>query len=130
MISRQQLLLWFYLATPVFYLLDIIFGWDLRISFLDDRPGWKFAYYLFCMGIGLLMWKWRILEPILGIIEGGVNMLLLTLSVLLPYYAAIEAISSGETVQHPLNTFSIINYLISGLFLFISMRLHGSKAGL
>jgi hypothetical protein len=75
------------------------------------------------------MWKWRILEPVLGMIEGGVNMLLLTLSVLLPYYAAIDAISSGQAIETPLDAFSIINYLVSGLFLFISMQLRGVNSG-
>ena len=129
MASKQKLLLWFYLITPVFFLLDSLFGWNIRISSLDNYPGWKMLYYLFLLCIGLLMWKWQILEPILGLIEGGVNMLLLTLSVLLPYYAAIDAISSGQTIEKPLDAFSIINYLVSGLFLFISMQLRGVNSG-
>ena len=125
MLSKQQLLLWFYLATPLFLLIDSLLGWNIRISSLDNYPGWKMVYYLFLLCIGLLMWKWRVLEPVLGMIEGGVNMLLLTLSVLLPYYAAIDAISSGQAIETPLDAFSIINYLVSGLFLFISMQLRG-----
>ena len=128
MLNRRQLLLYFYLATPLFFLMDSLFGWNIRISSLDAHPAWKVSYYLFLLGIGFVMFKWPRIEPILGIIEGGVNMLLLTLSVLLPYYAAIDAISSGETIQNPLNNFSIINYLISGMFLFVSMRLHHSNA--
>jgi hypothetical protein len=129
MISKQQLLLWFYLATPLFFLLDSLLGWNIRISSLDNYPGWKMVYYLFLFCIGLLMWKWRILESILGLVEGGVNMLLLTLSVLLPYYAAIDAISSGQAIETPLDAYSIINYLVSGLFLFISMQLRGVISG-
>ncbi len=123
--NQKKLLLWFYLATPLFLLLDSLLGWNIRIASLDNYPGWKMLYYLFCLCIGLLMWKWQILEPVLGMVEGGVNMLLLTLSVLLPYYEAIDALSSGESVQTPLDSFSIINYLVSGLFLLISIRLRG-----
>jgi len=123
MINRQKVLLWFYLATPVFFLLDILFQWDVRVSFLDDNIGWKTLYYIFCFGIGYMMWKIPSLEYVFGIIEGGVNMLLLTLSVMLPYYAAIDAISSGSEVSNPLNTFSVINYIISGIFLLISIEL-------
>ena len=127
MLNQQQLLLGFYLGTPVFFLLDSLLGWNIRISSLDDYPGWKIIYYLFLMAIGVIMWKWKMLEPLLGIIEGGVNMLLLTLSVLLPYYKAIDALSSGQSIEHPLDSFSIINYLASGLFLVISMQLRHAK---
>jgi hypothetical protein len=125
--SIRQLLKWFYLASPVFFLIDIGLGWDIRISFLDHSPTWKAAYYLFCFSIGIMMWRWSMLEPILGIIEGGVNMLLLTLSVLLPYYQAIDAISSGEQITNPLNSGSIINYILTGIFLMISMQVRSIK---
>lgn len=121
--QTRQLLKWFYLMTPLFLLLDKLLGWDIRISFLDQQPAWKLAYYLFCFCIGILMWRWQQLEPILGIVEGGINLLILTLSILLPYYQAIDAISSGEQVINPLNAGSIMNYLLTGIFLLMSMNL-------
>jgi len=127
MVSKQKILLWFYLATPVFFLLDILFQWDFRISFLDNHTGWKMLYYAFCFAIGYMMWKLPALEYLLGTIEGGVNMLLLTLSVMLPYFDAIDSISSGLNVDKPLNTFAVTNYIITGAFLLISMELRKSK---
>jgi len=123
MFTKQKIILWFYLITPAFFLLDIMFSWDFRVSFLDDHLGWKIFYYAFCFVIGFLMWKLPSLEYVLGVIEGGVNMLLLTLSVMLPYYDAIDAISSGKTVDNPLNTFNVLNYIISGSILIMSMQL-------
>ncbi len=127
MLSRQQLLLGFYLTTPIFLLVDELFGWNIRIASLENYPVWKIIYYLFCMCVAGLMWKWKSLEPILGIIEGGINMLLLTLSVMLPYYRAIEAIADGHAVATPLDGFKIINYIISGLFVLISMQLRNTS---
>ena len=127
MLHKQKILLWYYIATPAFFLADIFLGWDMRASFLDDHQGWKYIYYLFCFCIGILMWKIPLLESVLGIIEGGVNILLLTLSVLVPYYAAIDAISSGVEVVNPMNHFSIINYLLTGSVLIISMQLRGAR---
>ena len=119
----RQYIMWFYLASPLFFLLDFAFGWDIRISFLDQNTAWKLAYYLFCFSVGILMWRWDVLKPILGIVEGGINILLLTLSVLLPYYQAIDAISSGEQITNPLDSGTLINYLLTGVFLIISMQL-------
>jgi len=120
--------MWFYLASPLFFLLDFAFGWDIRISFLDQNIAWKLAYYLFCFGVGILMWRWDALKPILGIVEGGINILLLTLSILLPYYQAIDAISSGKQIINPLDSGSLINYLLTGVFLIISMQLRTVRA--
>lgn len=120
---NQKLLMWFYLLSPFFLLIDIIFGWDLRVSFLDQHTGWKVTYYVFCFGIGVLMWRWNELEPILGLIEGGINLLLLTLSIFIPYYQMIDALSSGSQVDNPLDVATIINYLLTGTFLLITMQL-------
>ena len=125
-IDKKMALLWFYLATPVFVLLDLIFGWDMRVSFLDEHASWKYLYYLFCLAIGLLMWKQPALEAILGMVEGGVNMLLLTLSVMLPYYASIDLIANGEEIKNPLDNFGVLNYLLSGGFLLISMQMRNA----
>lgn len=73
------------------------------------------------------MWKLPALEYLSGTIEGGINMLLLTLSVMLPYFEAIDSISSGLDVDNPLNTFGVTNYIITGAFLLISMELRKSK---
>lgn len=121
--QTKQVLMWFYLLTPLFLLIDKLFGWDFRISFLDQHPGWKLAYYLFCFCIGFLMWRWQQWEAILGMIEGGINILLLTLSILLPYYQAIDALSSGVQLTNPLNSSSIANYLLTAIFLLLSMNL-------
>jgi len=128
-IDKKMALLWFYLATPVFVLLDLIFDWDIRVSFLDEHAGWKYLYYTFCLAIGLVMWKLPALEAILGMVEGGVNMLLLTLSVMLPYYASIDLIANGEEIKNPLDNFGIFNYLLSGCFLLISMQMRNLEAG-
>ena len=125
--GSAQVLKWIYLGTPVFLVLDLAFGWDIRVSFFDTHPGWKYGYYIFCFVIGFLMMKQPRLEPILGIIESGANILILSLSILVPYYAAIEAISSGEEFANPFNKYNFINYIFSGLIIMISMHVNQRK---
>ncbi|NOY66872.1 MAG: hypothetical protein GXP13_05635 [Gammaproteobacteria bacterium] len=127
MINKQKLILWFYLLTPAFFILDLLFSWDVRVSFLDDYTGWKILYYIFCFSIGLLMYRLPSLEYITGIIEGGVNILLLTLSVMLQYFNTIDNIGSSDEISNPLSITSVLNYLISGTFLLMTMQLHKSN---
>lgn len=123
----EQILRWIYLGTPLFLVLDLALGWDIRVSFFDTHPAWKYGYYIFCFCVGLLMIKMPRLEPIFGIIESGANILILSLSVLVPYYTAIEAISSGEEFANPFNRFNFINYIFSGVIIMISTHLNQIK---
>lgn len=127
--SIQKFLVWLYLASPLFFLLDIGTGIDIRVSFLDAHPGWKILYYLFCFGIGLVMYRYPALEAILGLVEGGVNVLALTLSILLPYYQMIEVAYSGGDTGRIYDQYTFINYAISGVIIFISLQLRSSKPG-
>ena len=123
-----MLILWLYLATPVFLLLDVILQWDIRVSFLDNHPALKYTYYLICFLFGMIMWKWPAIEPILAVVEGGINILLLTVSVIQPYYAAIDAIASGQTVTYEFGTLNVINYIISGTIVIVSLQIRSPKS--
>ena len=47
----------YYLATPVFILLDAVFGISIRIPFLDNAPALKYIYYMAVFFVGLIIAK-------------------------------------------------------------------------
>ena len=56
--KSAKLLLWYYAFTAVFMLLDYGFDLNVRLTFLDDQPAWRFAWYLFCFAsLGLMWWR-------------------------------------------------------------------------
>ena len=123
----KKILLWIYLSSPLFLLLDLGTGIDMRVSFLDAYSGWKVVYYIFCFAIGLVMYKVPSLEAILGLVEGGVNVLALSLSILLPYYQAIEQASNGVGTGHIYDQYTFFNYAISGGIIFFSLQIRAVK---
>ena len=93
--DRNRLLTGYYLATPAFWLLDLLVQAPIRAAALE-QPGWRFTYYVFAFACGLLC-RWRPrLAPVVGMAESSVNVLLLVLSVLLPIYSLPGQLESGR----------------------------------
>jgi len=103
----------YYDATLLFLLLDYGLDVNVRLSFLEESPAWRTAYYAFCILCAVLM-HWRPdLSVFIGMVEGLVTMLGLIFGMFLGYTLA-GASDSGEMLQ------VIVNYAISGFFAYLS----------
>lgn len=104
----------YYLATPLFVLLDLGFGANLRALALESLPGWKLAYYGLCLTCGVVAWRGLRLALPLALLESTVNLLLLMLSILLPHYALLNAVLDGGPAPAPLDLERLANFAIPG----------------
>ncbi|HYT31421.1 MAG TPA: hypothetical protein VEO37_02405 [Thermoanaerobaculia bacterium] len=105
----------YYLATPLFALLDWIFGWNVRAAGLSGQPGLRSAYYAVCTGAGVITALRPSLSRFVGLVESSVNILLLILGVLLPYWAIVNQAGEGVSAAALPFTFNrLVNFLISG----------------
>lgn len=110
----NKLLLAYYAATLLFVALDVGLHVNVRLSFLDDAPGWRALYYAVCMGCaGLMLWR-PDLSVFIGAVEGIVTITALILSI------APRAMMIGGEIGTPIRVEEIINFLISGGFAYIS----------
>jgi len=107
-------IVWYYAATPVFVLLDALGGVSVRATALDHAPGVKYLYYAFCLACGVVTTRWPPLAPPVGIAESSVNILLLVLGIMLPYFDAIRAIGEGRPVTNPFTPSVLANFVLSG----------------
>jgi hypothetical protein len=98
---RRMALAGVYLATPAFLLLDWAADLNLRTAFLEDRPGWKWAYYALLTGLGIAMALLPYLARPLATVEAGINALLTALSVFLPYVEMANAAAAGKEFDFP-----------------------------
>ena len=122
----------YYIASPLFACADWM-GFNVRAVGLADFPEWRALYYVTCTAIGaatVLRPSW---SALLGVLESGVNILLLVLAVVLPYYRVIDVLSAGGTpAALPFSPEFFINFLISGTvgvtqFQGAQASLHGSR---
>ena len=50
----SRLIQWYYLGTPIFFLLDRLTGFNFRVAFLDEWPTGKIIYYLIAFLLGIV----------------------------------------------------------------------------
>lgn len=75
----------YYYITPLFILLDYLIGVNIRVAVLDTMPLHKNLYYGFCILCGVGMFVLPRCTPIVALFESTINILLIVLSVFIPY---------------------------------------------
>lgn len=125
--DRHRPLTLYYLATPLFALVDV--GWDapVRVAGLgDDSARW--VYYAGLVALGLVCRRWPSTAPWVGMSESVVNLVLLLLSVLLPIWSAPDAILAGGTPEGLLDQAALGNVALSGTALVWAFHRHRRSA--
>lgn len=113
-----KLLILYYASTVLFMLLDYALDVNVRLTFLDAYPWWRFAYYLVCFGcLALMLWRphWR------AYISAAES--LLTLSLIILSTAARVVIVTDDMIEHGRGFVSIrelVNFVISATVVYIS----------
>ena len=110
--TSQFVLKAYYAATVVFLLLDVAFGINIRLAFLDALPGWRALYYGICFAcLGLMIWR-PALTLLVSTIESLATLVLLILAM------GIRVMSMTVTVLETGGGFvtpeEIVNFLIAG----------------
>lgn len=106
----------YYLASPVFFLIGLWWGFEIRVTFLPD-PGKRFFYYVFLSGLGLLSHFKPRAAPWVALLESSVNLLLIFLWILLPIYSMAEAAGDAGPLGLPYTpTELLVNGLLAGGF--------------
>jgi hypothetical protein len=100
----------YYFSTPLFVLADSLLGLDFRISGLHT-PGYRLAYYGFCMLCALVLWYRPRLSPLVGMGESSFNLAILMVSVMLPI---LRADLDGPGAYIGLQGANIINFILTG----------------
>lgn len=116
----------YYWLTPAFWALDVVFGANLRVAGLEGHDGWKAIYYLFSLGCGVALWLRPSWTRLVGLTEASLNILVLVLSVMVPYFELIDRLAAREAVMEP-GPFGIekaVSLVFSGAIWAIAFRTH------
>jgi hypothetical protein len=121
-VTRVDLIKGYYLATPVFLVLDGVFGLDLRAAFLQGS-GARYLWYAACTILGLMAWRWPKMTAPIGLFESSVNFFLLIAAVMLPIMAP-EVGPSGlvDADQIGLAGWSLLSFLLIGTACIVSFN--------
>lgn len=123
-----RLLAGYYLATPIFAVVDAAAGAPVRVS--GFLPGWgRAAYYAALLVLGLLCRARPAAAPWVGMAESSVNLLLLLLGILLPVWSMTDAVLAGGPMEGAgLTPLAAGNALLAGGALVVSFHRHQRAA--
>ena len=110
----------YYWATPLFLLLDVGYGVDLRIPFLDALPGAKPAYYALgfvCAALVTARPRWTFL---VGYTESSLNVGLLIVTTWSAYYSVLDSAASDGSLVNPFTPERVVSLCFSALILAVS----------
>ncbi len=79
----------YYTITPLFILLDYVWGINVRAVVLDSEPMYKGLYYGFCVLCGVVIYIVPRLSPVVALVESTIIFMMTVLSVFIPYVQSI-----------------------------------------
>ena len=124
--TPQRLLRFYYAATALFIILDYFLGINIRLASLEQFPGWRAAYYVFCFLIlALMVWRpsWS------SWLAAGES--LVTLSLLIINMALRVIIVTDEMIESgrgAVTMSEIINFMIASGATYIAWMRHSQAA--
>lgn len=86
----MKLIKYYYLLTPLFFVLDIIFGWQVRVITPWNSPIIRIIYYAICFAVGIALRKNEVYLSLFGLAECVVNITLLILTYMLVLYNPVD----------------------------------------
>jgi len=106
----------YYLASPIFFLVGLWWGTEVRVTFLPD-PGARFLYYLVLSALGLLTHFRPKVAPWVALGESSLNLLLIILWIMVPIYTLAEgAMETGAATLPYTPGQVLVNGLLAGSF--------------
>ena len=121
-----------FLLAPLWALLDFGFDLNLKVSLLESSLSLRIGYYVVILALGVLMWRFPRIAPPLGVVESGIHVTLIVLSVFLPYVKLLESASEGGELTMPQMPWGamVLNVLILSLGIAGSWGevMHGRKS--
>ena len=106
----------YYLGSPLFLLMDLWWGIEVRVTFIPD-PGLRFGYYVIISAMGLLTHFRPRSAPWVALGESSLNLVLILLWILLPIYAIPDALAAGGEIGVPYTPNQVlVNGLLAGTF--------------
>lgn len=108
----------YYTITPLFILLDYVWGVNVRTVVLDSEPVYKGLYYGFCILCGVVIYIIPRLSPVVALVESSVIFMMTVLSVFIPYIQTIVQMDNilDADIQYinVLGPTYIMNLVLSG----------------
>jgi len=124
--TRLSFLRWYYIATPLFWLVGVIWGVNVRVAFLDDFPVGRNAYYLLCFVLGIVMLRAPQYVSRIAFAESTANLGLLILSVGVWYLRMLDWAAGPSVAVRVVTPAELANFVLTAVVAGVSYGVRGS----
>jgi len=104
---------WYYLGTPVFWVVGARWGVHVRVAFLDDFPAGRNAYYALCFLIGVVTLRDPRYGSRLAFYESAANLAFLILSVGVWYLRMLDWAGGPSAVVRVVTPAELVNFVLT-----------------
>ena len=113
--SRQttfQFLRGYYIITPVFLLIELLWGLDFRVPFFLTSPFVRYGYYALCLAGGVVCYFRPKTTAFIAFFESIVNVSLVFVSYGIAYYDAMLAVAERGSVPAIFTPKGVLSFAI------------------
>lgn len=111
----------YYFLTPLFVMVELLFGLNLRITFpFTTFAGAEYIYCGLCFMIPCFLLKKDLWISLFSLTESVLNILFLCLSVLMPYFNLAKVLDQGGDLGFKFGVAECVHFLIAGAVLLYS----------
>ena len=119
MSKSQKLLHFYYYVTPIFAILEWAYGIKLRVRIPLEYEFITYLYYTICFLCAFLLTKYTKLASIIILFECILNLLLLIITLILPYILIIDNVGSPSFNQDYYSKYDMYHFLIAAIMLLL-----------
>jgi len=102
----------FYLLTPLFIVLDALFGLNVRVSGLAS-PELRYLYYGLCLLCALACYWQSRYSALIAMAESSINLLILLAGVMIPI-VRLGDLAGDTTASAGISGYNVVNFLFTG----------------
>jgi len=102
----------YYILTPAFLVLELLWRVSFRVPFLLAVPLLRYLYYGFCFGCGTVCYFRPKATPVVALTESATNIVLLFAGYMIAYYNAIFAVAETGNIPEILTVKGTLSFAV------------------
>lgn len=117
MINNTRMLKYYYLLTPVFFAIELMFDINIRITIPGESTAFRYIYYGVCFLCAFFVFSNPVTANFFSLAECVLNIFLLMLSIMYPVTSLAAGAETGNMTGYHFALSDLIHFLLAGSIL-------------
>ncbi len=127
--NRLRILKVYYLLTPVFLAIELLFDFNIRITIPGESAAFKYIYYAVCFLCAFFVFNNPLTASVFSLVESVFNLFLLILSVMYPVSHVAASVGNANMNNYQFALSDLFHFLLVGSILLYAFYTNPLIAG-